>query len=213
MKPEQNGGHFADDIFICIFFFFLIKELVQSGNRSALTWEIAWDQTGSKPLADDLAHCLIHTCIHFSRDLNMFTVSVQFSRTLAVIMTHWHIFSIGRWYFKVQSKKVILFLKFQRNLTIGVQFTIQDNNLAHFSTVPTYETRATVTPRNPSADRSENGVLNQWATSRISDLMSYVSHKQTRPRSWLKVRPYQVGLRLEKKCTRESGNRLRRSIN
>ena len=75
------------------------------------------------------------------------------------------------------------------------------------------QTRATVTPRNPSADRLENGVLNQWATSRISDLMSHVSHKQTRPRSWLKVRPYQVWLRLEKKCTRESGNRLRRSIN
>ena len=36
--------------------------------------------------------------------------------------------------------------------------------------------------------------------------MSHVSHERTRPRSSPKVRPYQVWPRLEKNCTRESGN-------
>ena len=39
-------------------------------------------------------------------------------------------------------------------------------------------------------------------------LMSYVSHEQTRPRSWTKVCPNQVWPWSEKNCTRESANEV-----
>ena len=62
--PGQNGHHFADDIFICIFvkenFCILIKislKFVPKGpieNKSALVQVMAWRQTGDKPLPEPM---------------------------------------------------------------------------------------------------------------------------------------------------------------
>ena len=60
MKPEQNGRHFADGIFKCIFlienlhiWIEISLEYIPEGsmdNNSALVYEMALHQTGNKPL-------------------------------------------------------------------------------------------------------------------------------------------------------------------
>ena len=62
--PGQNGRHFADDIFECIFmnekFFILIQislKFVPKGpndNKSALVQVMAWRRTGDKPLPEPI---------------------------------------------------------------------------------------------------------------------------------------------------------------
>ena len=62
--PGQNGRHFADDIFKCIFmnekFCISIKislKFVPKGqidNKSALVQVMAWRQTGDKPLPEPI---------------------------------------------------------------------------------------------------------------------------------------------------------------
>ena len=62
--PGQNGRHFADDIFRCIFvnekFYILIKislKFVPKGsidNTPALVWIMAWRRIGDKPLSEPM---------------------------------------------------------------------------------------------------------------------------------------------------------------
>ena len=59
--PGQNGRHFADDFFRCIFVNEK-KKLIQislkvvpkgpTDNKSALVWIMAWRQIGDKPLSE-----------------------------------------------------------------------------------------------------------------------------------------------------------------
>ena len=74
LRPRQNGRHFADDIFIWIFFNesgcisisislkFVPK--VQNNNIPALVQIMAWRQPGNKPLSEPMIISLLtHICI------------------------------------------------------------------------------------------------------------------------------------------------------
>ena len=74
LRPRQDGRHFADNIFTCIFFkencCILIKfslKYVRNGpidNNSALVQIIAWRQSGDKPLSEPMMISLpTHICV------------------------------------------------------------------------------------------------------------------------------------------------------
>ena len=71
LRPRQDGRHFTDDIFTCIFFnencCILIKfslKYVRKGpidNNPALVQIMAWRRSGDKPLSEPLNRwCLVH---------------------------------------------------------------------------------------------------------------------------------------------------------
>ena len=85
LRPRQNGQHFADDIFKCIFFFenvwILIKILlkfvpkVRINNIPALVQIMAWCRPGDKPLSEPMVVSLL-THLYASLDLNEITIHV-----------------------------------------------------------------------------------------------------------------------------------------
>ena len=74
VRPRQDGRHFADDIFMCIFFnencCILIKfslKYVRKGpidNNPALVQIMAWRRSGDKPLSEPMMVSLLtHICV------------------------------------------------------------------------------------------------------------------------------------------------------
>ena len=74
LRPRQNGRHFPDDIFKCIFLnenaWTLIKmslnfvPRVQINNVPALVQIMAWHRPGDKPLSEQMMVCLLtHICV------------------------------------------------------------------------------------------------------------------------------------------------------
>ena len=74
LRPRQNGRHFPDDIFKCIFLnenvLISIKislKFVSKGqinNISALVWIMAWRRPGTKPLSEPkMGKLLTHICV------------------------------------------------------------------------------------------------------------------------------------------------------
>ena len=74
LRPRQDGRHFADDIFTCIFFkencCILIKfslKYVRKGpidNNPALVQIMAWRRPGDKPLSEPMMVSLLtHICV------------------------------------------------------------------------------------------------------------------------------------------------------
>ena len=74
LRPRQNGRHFADDIFMCVFynenFCILIKiplKYVHKGpidNNTALVQIMAWRRSGDKPLSEPMMISLpTHICV------------------------------------------------------------------------------------------------------------------------------------------------------
>ena len=74
LRPRQNGHHFADDIFKCIFFnenvwisISILLNFVPNGsinNIPALLQITAWRQPGDKPLFEPMmVSLLMHACI------------------------------------------------------------------------------------------------------------------------------------------------------
>ena len=74
LRLRQDGRHFADDIFTCIFFnencYVLMKFLlkyVRKGpidNKPALVQIMAWRRSGDKPLSEPMMISLpTHTCV------------------------------------------------------------------------------------------------------------------------------------------------------
>ena len=74
LRPKQNGHHFADDIFKCIFLnenvWISIKIYLkfvpkgQINNIPALVQIMAWCQPGNKPLSEPMMFSLLmHICI------------------------------------------------------------------------------------------------------------------------------------------------------
>ena len=74
LRPRQDGRHFADDIFTCIFFnencCILIKfslKYVRKGsidNTPALVQIMAWRRPGDKPLSEPMmVRSLTHICV------------------------------------------------------------------------------------------------------------------------------------------------------
>ena len=72
LRPRQNGGHFPDDIFKCIFLFenawiwislkFVPK--VRVNNIPALVQIMAWRRIGDKPLSEPMMVNLVtHICV------------------------------------------------------------------------------------------------------------------------------------------------------
>ena len=74
LRPRQDGRHFADDIFRCIFFnancCILIRFSLKYGrkgpidNNPALVQLMAWRRSGDKPLSDPMMISLLtHICV------------------------------------------------------------------------------------------------------------------------------------------------------
>ena len=74
LRPRQNGRHFPDDIFTCIFFnencCILIKfslKYIRKGpidNNPALVQIMAWRRSGDKPLSEPMMVSLLtHICV------------------------------------------------------------------------------------------------------------------------------------------------------
>ena len=71
--PEQNGRHFTDDFFKCIFmnekfciFIRISSKLVLNGpidNKSAFGQVMAWRQTGDKPLPEPMMTQFTEACM------------------------------------------------------------------------------------------------------------------------------------------------------
>ena len=83
LRPRQNGHHFADDIFKCIFFneniWILIKislRIVPKGrinNIPALVQIMAWRRSGDKPLSEPMIVSLpTHICVTRPQWVNTF---------------------------------------------------------------------------------------------------------------------------------------------
>ena len=74
LRPRQNGRHFADDIFICIFLNenvwksikISLKFIPESpiNNTPALVQIVAWGRPGDKPLSEPMMVSLpTHMCV------------------------------------------------------------------------------------------------------------------------------------------------------
>ena len=74
LRPRQDGRHFADDIFMCIFFKdnccimnkFSLKYILKGpiDNNPALVQIMAWRRSGDKPLSEPMMVSLLtHICI------------------------------------------------------------------------------------------------------------------------------------------------------
>ena len=74
LRPRQNGRHFADDIFKCIFLnenvwipIEISLKFVPKGpinNIPALVWIMAWRRPGEKPLSEPMMVSLLtHICV------------------------------------------------------------------------------------------------------------------------------------------------------
>ena len=92
LRPRQNGRHFADDIFKCIFLnenisvsIKILLKFVPKGpinNISPLVQIMAWRRTGDKPLSEPvMVRLLTHKIANF-------VMSVQFIESPLSIMSH-----------------------------------------------------------------------------------------------------------------------------
>ena len=91
LRPWQDGRHFADDIFTCIFFnencCILIKfslKYVNKGpidNNTALVQIMAWRRSGDKPLSETMMISLpTHICVIRPQWVNAFPSSAAYMR-------------------------------------------------------------------------------------------------------------------------------------
>ena len=90
LRPRQDGRHFADDIFTCIFFNenccslmkFSVK-YVRKGpidNNPALVQIMAWRRSGDKPLSEPIMVILLtHICVTRPQWVNTSTIDATVS--------------------------------------------------------------------------------------------------------------------------------------
>ena len=75
LRPRQNGRHFTDDVFKCIFLInFSLKSLLKGpiNNIPALVQKMAWRRLGDKPLSEPLMVRLpTHICVTRPQRVNM----------------------------------------------------------------------------------------------------------------------------------------------
>ena len=114
--PGQNGGHFAEDIFKCIFVnenvWILIKfslNIVPDGqinNISALVQIMAWRWLGDKPLSEPMMVLLLmHICvtrpqwvnrdnwsISTEPDINVIVLMIYYKHLISHQIIHEHLF-------------------------------------------------------------------------------------------------------------------------
>ena len=92
LRPRQNGCHFPDDIFKCIFLnesiwisFEISLKYVPKGpinNIPALVQIMAWRRPGDKPLSEPMLVCfLTHICVTRPQWVNMLAIICVFHRS------------------------------------------------------------------------------------------------------------------------------------
>ena len=95
LRPRQNGRHFADDIFKCIFLnenaWILLKislkfvPKVRINNIPALIQIMAWRRPGDKPLSEPMMdNLLTHVCVTRSQWVKNSQVVVHHRRSFSV---------------------------------------------------------------------------------------------------------------------------------
>ena len=104
-RPRQNGRHFPNDLFKCIFmnekFCILIKislKFVHKGpinNILALVWIMAWRRPGDKPLSEPMMVSLMtHICITRTQWVNYehsgWSPDLQWKPTFEMRRKAWH---------------------------------------------------------------------------------------------------------------------------
>ena len=98
LRPRQNGRHFADDIFKCIFLnenvWISIKislKFVPKGpiyNIPALVQIMAWPRPGDKPLSEPMmVNLLMHICVSRPQWVKIMTGDSQW--TPLMVSQHW----------------------------------------------------------------------------------------------------------------------------
>ena len=102
LRPRQDGRHFADDIFTCIFFknwcilnTFSLK-YVRKGpidNNPALVQKMAWRRSGDKPLSEPMMISLpTHICVTRPQWVkNQYLTHCGLTRSHIVISTSWEV--------------------------------------------------------------------------------------------------------------------------
>ena len=120
LRPRQDGRHFADDIFTCIFFnencCILIKfslKYVHEGpndNNPALVQIMAWRRSGDKPLSEPMMVSLpTHICVTRPQWVNV-NACLAPSHCLKAMMTYCHLgtWEKLKWIF---NKNIIIFIQ------------------------------------------------------------------------------------------------------
>ena len=90
LRPRQNGRHYPDDIFKCIFmnekFCILIRILLKFvpkgliDNKSELIQEMAWHRSGDEPLSESMVVSLLrHICVTWPEWVNQVWTNISLS--------------------------------------------------------------------------------------------------------------------------------------
>ena len=137
LRPRQNGCHFADDTYKCIFANENVRILIQISlklvpegpinNIPALVQMMAWRRPGDKPLSEPMMVCLpTHICVTRPQWVNgfinwtVFCFKVNYySRTLNGILIDSTMKAIKKhgwnsWYFEnhgIQELFICIFIK------------------------------------------------------------------------------------------------------
>ena len=101
LRPRQDGRHFADDIFTCIFFnensCILIRfslKYVRKGsidNNPALVQIMAWRRSGDKPLSEPMMIISpTHICVARPQWVNIFFVTTLIFPSHSRLMLYHH---------------------------------------------------------------------------------------------------------------------------
>ena len=106
LRPRQNGRHFADDTFKCIFlnenariFIKISLKFVPKGpinNIPALVQIMAWRRSGDKPLSEPMMVSLLtHICVTRPQWVKMFNYSLSLMLWFQKDLVYWkHISSL-----------------------------------------------------------------------------------------------------------------------
>ena len=120
LRSRQNGWHFTDDIFNCLFFnenvWISIKislKFVPKGpinNIPALVWIMAWRRSGDKPLSEPVMVSLpMHICATRPQWVNMLRLFIA-QRCPQLILTYCCTNQWIWWYYVAEDCRLIIFL-------------------------------------------------------------------------------------------------------
>ena len=139
LRPRQNGRHFPDDIFKCIFLNesgqisikISLKFVPNVPINNILTWAqiIAWRCPGDKPLSEPMTGSLLtHICVTRPQWVKPKQLSVlQLFKNQLNSSPPWHMAAISQTIFLDAfswMKSFIFWLKFHWSLFLRVQLTI-----------------------------------------------------------------------------------------
>ena len=108
LRPRQNGPHFAEDMFKCIFLnenvWILIEislKFVSKGsinNNPALFQIMAWRHLGNKPLSKAMmVSSLTHICVTWPQWVNMLNCVIDNKKYIPIWLISWVWLDPSRW--------------------------------------------------------------------------------------------------------------------